>query len=261
MASEDATQRSNADTLGPSMTLGEHLEELRRRILLALAGLGAGMVVGLLLSTPIVRLLSEPYLQLVGSGQAGGSIIVTSISSGFRVYLRVALYVGLVLASPWIFYQLWMFIAAGLYPSERRWVTIAVPFSAGLFLAGASFFLFALVRPALRFFLYFNRRLGTDTMIRLDNHISFMTSMMVIFGFCFQLPLAIVVLNRMGLLTRKRLRHYRRHVIVTIAVLAALATPPDPFTQLALAVPMWLLFELGVVLCWLLDRRSNADPA
>jgi sec-independent protein translocase protein TatC len=158
-----------------------------------------------------------------------------------------------------------MFVSAGLYKHERKYITYAVPFSASLFIAGAMFFLFYISPMILKAFFLFNKWFGQgqlQALVKINNHVTFMTNMMMVFGFCFQMPIAVLLLGKMGLVTVKSLGRYRRYVIVGILILAAFVTSPSPLDQIALAIPMWLLFELGVLLVYLLvDRKRRAEDA
>ena len=127
-------------------------------------------------------------------------------------------------------------------------------------LASAAFFLLAVSEYLLRFFIGFNKYLGVQPVITLQSHVSLMTSLMLVFGLAFQTPLVVVVLAKMGLVTMGTLNHYRRHVIVSILILAAFATSPSPVDQILLAVPMWLLYEMGVLLVYLFVSKKS-DPS
>ncbi len=235
----------------PRMTLGEHLEELRRRILYALAGLGVAMGLSLVFGKWLIRLLEHPYARAMGDRGLDGRLAVLSTTAAVGVYFRVCLIAGAVLASPWIFYQLWMFVSAGLYPREKRYVVYAVPLSVALFVGGAAFFLFVVAAPTLRFLIGFSDWLGVRPVVTLQEHIAFMTVMMLVFGLTFQTPMVVLVLAKMHLVTVRTLNKYHRHVIVVVVILAAVLTPPDPVEQVLLAVPMILLYELGVLLAYL----------
>jgi sec-independent protein translocase protein TatC len=244
------------------MTLGEHLEELRKRILYAVAGLVAAMVASLALGRWTLRLLQRPFEVVMREYGMDERLAVLSTTAGIGVYFQVALIAGAMLASPWIFYQLWLFVSAGLYPRERRYVTTAVPSSAGLFIAGAAFYLFVMAVPMLRFLIGFGNWLGVKPIVTLEEHIRQMTTMMLVCGLSFQMPLVVLILAKMGLVTLAKLHHFRRHVIVAILLVAAIATPsPSPLDQIILAVPMWLLYELGVLLVYLLVARKQRTPA
>lgn len=239
------------------MTIGEHLEELRRRILYALLGLAAGTAVAMLFGQHLVALLEAPYVTVMREAGVEPELAILQVTDGFTTYVRLGVVFGLVLSSPWVFYQLWTFVSAGLYPRERRYVLLAVPFSAALFAAGAAFFLFGVSTMVLRFFVAFSAWLGLTPLITFQNHLRFMTSMMVAFGLGFQTPLAVMLLAKVGLVRIATLHRYRRHVIVGILILAALFTSPSPVDQVALAIPMWALYELGVLLAWLTTRNGR----
>jgi len=241
----------------PRMSLAEHLEELRRRMILALAGLGVGMLVGLGAGRWIIEQIKHPYVAaMIKAGQQPDLAVLTA-TGGLVAYLKVSLLAGAILAAPWMAYQFWQFVATGLYPHERRYVQLAVPFSAGLFIAGAMFFLLVAARPALYYLISVSLWLGLRPIITLQSHISFMVSLALVMGLGFQTPLVILLLAKLGLVSAGTLNHYRRHVIVAILILAAVLTPPDVFTQLAMAIPMYVLFEMSVLLVRLFVRPSS----
>lgn len=239
------------------MTLGEHLEELRRRIIYALLGIVAGAIVGMVFAPEIIEALKEPYSRAMQELGQQPNLVVLDATSGLTNYLKVAFYSGFLLAAPWVFYHVWMFVAAGLHERERRYVRLAVPFSVLLFVGGAVFFLGVVSRRILYFLLSLSGWLGMMPMITFENHISFMTRMMVVFGLAFQTPLVILILSVTGLVSMQALHHYRKHVIVVILIVSATFTPPDPFSQMALAIPMWLLYELGVLLAFVFVHRRR----
>ena len=242
------------------MSLGDHLDELRRRLLYALAGLVVMAVAALACGDRLVELFRHPYEKALAEVGRDSDLNVLSLWTGFTTYLKISLTAGLVFAAPWIFYQLWKFIGAGLYRRERRAVMIAAPFSAGLFMCGGLFFIFVVAIPIMRFFIHFTDWLGLTLMITFDSHVTFMTSMILVFGLAFQTPLLVLILAKVGVITLATLNTYRRHVIVVILILAAMLTPPDIISQISLGIPMWMLFELGVLLVWILvpKARKNA---
>jgi sec-independent protein translocase protein TatC len=255
---EDEEEEDEEEDKGQKkMTLVEHLEELRTRLIRALIGLVVGMALSLGFGKYIFRIVNEPFYQVVGREK----LVAINMPSPFMMYMKVCLYVGIIIASPWIFYQLWMFVSAGLYAHERRYVKLAVPFCTGLFILGATFFLKLISLPLLRFFYLFNRDImGVAPMVTLENHVTFMTNMMLVFGLCFQTPVAVLLLGKMGLVTVKTLNRYRKHVIVIILIIAAFCTSPSPLDQIALAIPMWMLYELGVVLTYfLVEKKRRAE--
>jgi len=185
---------------------------------------------------------------------------VIAVAAGFISYMKIALIAGLLLSSPWVFYQLWMFIAAGLYPHEKRYVNIAAPFSAVLFVGGALFFLIVVAPLTLKFLVSFNRRiLDVNSQFTFQHYISFVSHLMLVFGLAFQTPTAIFFLNRTGLVSIAALNKSRKFVILAIFIVAAMATPPDVISQVTLAIPLYLLFELGILLSYISSRRRKSQ--
>jgi len=246
---------------GKRMSLGEHLEELRRRLIYAILGLAAAMIVTMIFGKQIIGLLRFPYARVMRSMGLPPELTLMTVGAGFEIYLRVSLYAGLVVGAPWVFYQFWMFIGAGLLPREKKYVKMAIPFSATLFITGALFFFFVASIPCLRFLIGMDKWLGEDVkmLFTLPAYINFVCMLMLVFGLAFQTPLAVLLLTKTGLVTIKTLRHYRRHVVVAIAVAAAIISPsPNPLDMIILAVPMYLLFELGVVLSHVFRSKETA---
>jgi len=240
------------------MSLAEHLEELRRRLIYMICAVAVAMVICLVFASRIVSLLEGPYLRAMERLGLENRLIVLEVTSGLVTLLKVSFYAGLLVASPVVVHQAWQFVAAGLYERERRYLRRTVPLSAGLFIAGALFYLLVVSEQIIYYLLRLSTWLGMAPKITFDSFISFMLRMMVVFGVGFQTPLAILVLTAAGLVSPAVLHRYRKHVIVVILTLAALLTPPDPFSQIVLAVPMWLLYELGVLLSWLYVRKRRA---
>jgi len=185
---------------------------------------------------------------------------VIAVAAGIISYIKIALIAGLLLSSPWVFYQLWMFVAAGLYTHEKRYVNIAAPFSAVLFVGGALFFLIVVAPLTLKFLVSFNQRiLDANSAFTFQHYISFISHLMLVFGLAFQTPSAIFFLNRTGLVSIAALNKSRKFVILAIFVIAAMATPPDVISQVTLAVPLYLLFELGILLSYIASRRRKSQ--
>ncbi len=183
---------------------------------------------------------------------------VIAVAAGIISYIKIALIAGLLISSPWVFYQLWMFVAAGLYPQEKRYVNIAAPFSAILFVTGALFFLIVVAPLTLKFLVSFNERiLDVKSQFTFQHYISFVSHLMLVFGLAFQTPTAIFFLNRTGLVSIAALNKSRKFVVLAICIVAAMATPPDVISQITLAVPLYLLFELGILLSYIASRRRR----
>jgi sec-independent protein translocase protein TatC len=178
-------------------------------------------------------------------------------AEGMMVYVKVAMACGVVLASPWIFWQLWSFVAVGLYPHERRPVHVYLPFSLGLFLAGLLFCQFLVLPKAIEALLWFNDWLDYEPDLRLTEWLGFALLLPLVFGLSFQTPLVMVCVNRLGLLDGDAFRRHRRLAWFLLAVLAAVITPTvDAVNLLLLWVPLCGLYELGLFLCRLSPRPA-----
>ena len=187
------------------------------------------------------------------------SIKTLSAQEPFVMYFKAALGAAVILASPWVFLQIYSFIAVGLYAHERRFVRMTLPVCVGLFVLGVVFCFFVMLPLMLRFLIGVNDWMGLQPDIRLNEWIGFCVLLMLVFGVAFQLPVLIVVLERVGLVTYEFLAGKRRHAVFLIFVFAAVATPtPDPVSQAVLAVPLYLLFEAGLFMMRK-TRRSSAD--
>lgn len=309
-----------------AMSLGDHIEELRRHLILALLGLFVGIVVTLIpplnLGRWVVRQMQEPAQRTLGAFYAKQAFekaasaevadsytpiptrlpaeafaravrqvfpdlptppadalkarhvelplelkdsgLITAVEANVDrndslialgpmepavIFFRVCLVTGLVLASPWVFYQVWAFIAAGLYRHERASVYKYLPYSLGLFLAGVFLCFFAVLPLTLRFLLEFNVWLGVKPMLRLSEWMGFATILPLVFGLCFQTPLVMLFLSMIGIFTASDYRAKRRPALLIIVIVAALLTPGiDVSSMLLLSVPMALLYELGILL-------------
>jgi sec-independent protein translocase protein TatC len=238
-----------------SMSLGDHLEELRARLIFAIIGLVIALILCMCFGKWIILFIEKPYIDVMGKDARLQSL---APMDGFMSYMNVAMIAAVVISSPWIFYQIWQFIAAGLYPKERKYVHLAVPFSAGLFITGALFFIFIIATQTLRFLITFNRSvIGVDSNFTFTEYVSFISLMMLVFGLAFQTPIAIFFLYKTGLVSIHSFCKSRRYVMFAIVVIAACATPgSDPVSLFALAIPMYLLFELGILLSWLSEKKS-----
>lgn len=242
-----------SDTSNTTMSLGDHLEELRRRLLYALAGLGLGTIICLCFGTRIITFIQKPYDRLMPDHP----LSVLAPADAFVGYMKISLIAGLIISSPWVFYHLWMFIAAGLYPKEKKYMHLAVPFSAALFVIGSLFFIYVVAPISLTFFLKFGKFINVTPNWTFQKYVSFVTMLMLIFGVGFQTPVAIFFLNKTGMVSLGALRGSRKYVLLAVFVVSAMATPPDVISQVTLAVPLYLLFELGIVLSWFSERKKK----
>jgi sec-independent protein translocase protein TatC len=247
--------KKKQDPLDTTMSLGDHLEELRTRLFLALGGMLVAVIICLIpfFFEHIKSLIYYPLSKVPEEV----SLIALAPADPFVVYMKIGLISGLIISSPWVFYHLWMFVAAGLYAKEKRYVSMAVPFSAALFVAGAVFFLRVVAPISLRFFLGFGDFVGVEANWTLQKYVSFVTMLMLVFGLGFQTPIAIFFLNRTGLVSIQAFKRSRKYVLLGVFIVAAMATPPDVISQITLAIPLYALFELGILLSHFAKRRKN----
>src|SRR5947208_15983142 len=241
------------------MPLMEHLRELRNRLIKGVLGIILGMVVGWFFYKQAFNFISEPFCKIpiqnrVGCGPDGHPLIVTGVFDPFFVKLKVAFVVGLIVSSPVWLYQLWAFIAPGLYRREKRWTYAFVGTAVPLFALGGVFAYFALSH-GLEFLLGLTPG-GVKPLITIDTYLGYAMAMLLIFGLAFEVPLIMVILNMAGVLTHARMRKWRRVMIFAVFAFAAVATPsPDPFSMLLLAVPCVVLVELAEHFVWANARR------
>ncbi|MGE5193448.1 MAG: twin-arginine translocase subunit TatC [Deltaproteobacteria bacterium] len=167
----------------------------------------------------------------------------------FMIYMKVSLIVGVIISGPWILYQLWLFIGAGLYTHERRYVYTYFPMSVGLFLGGAALCFFVVIPIVLQFLFGFNDWLHLRPEIKMSTWITFALMVSVMFGVSFQLPLVMLFLERISLVNIKLYREKRRHAILIIAFISMVLTPSDPVSMMLMMVPLCILYELGILLC------------
>jgi len=330
--------RADDPFVATRMSLGDHIEELRKHLLRALLGFGIALVAGFFLSPSVLLFIAAPVdralahfhqrrmerlvqqlaqgdpqlrdanrprdvelllpaqrlAELLGlpqknaaeewtplpvrvrpldwallTGEASRlvnrppSLISLTVTEPFTVYFKVSAFCGVVLASPWIFYQLWLFVAAGLYPHEKRLIHVNLPLSIGLFLGGIALCEFVVLPAAVDYLLSFNDWLGYEPELRLNDWLHFALLMPLVFGIAFQTPLVMVFLERIGLFSVAGYRRHRRLAIFLLALLAALLTvTPDLYSMLALTVPLWGLYEVGILLCrWTPRPPSEAEEA
>jgi sec-independent protein translocase protein TatC len=187
-------------------------------------------------------------------------LAVLSATEGFVVWMKVCAYCGIVLSSPWIFYQLWSFVAAGLYPHEKRLIHVYLPISVALFLAGVVMAEFVVIPAAVQYLLSFNEWMGFENELRLSEWLTFAILTPLVFGVAFQTPLIMLFLNQLGIVDVAAYRKYRRIAWFVLACAAMLlAAAPDVFSMIALTIPLWGLYELGILFCIWMPRRQLED--
>jgi sec-independent protein translocase protein TatC len=212
---------------------------------------------------PITMQTADPRLKdlmIRSSNWRGNTLKTFNITEAFFVYFKVSMITGVIMASPWIFYHIWSFIAAGLYPHEKKYVNVYLPFSLGLFLAGAAVCQFLVIPKAIEVLLSFNEWMGLEPDLRLNEWLSFAMMMPLIFGISFQTPLVMMFMTKIGVADASTFRSYWKIAYFAMAVFAAVITPTvDAVSMLFLWVPMVLLYELGIWLCKLQPQTPFED--
>jgi sec-independent protein translocase protein TatC len=241
-----------------SMTLIEHVRELRNRLFIAALGILVGLIVGFIVSHWVFDILKAPYCALPSSIGVNGNceFITLGVADQLILRLKIALWVGLVLGAPVWLYQLWAFVAPGLHRSERKWAYIFVSIAAPLFIGGVVL-AYAVIGHSLAFIMM-SGVLGEPTKLEVTSYVGFVMNMLLLFGAAFEFPLILLMLNFTGVVTAKRLLSWWRVVVFLSFAFAAIATPdPGPFGMTLLAACMSLLYFIAVGVAALNDRRKG----
>lgn len=234
----------------------EHLEELRKRILYCLAAVAIGFILSYNFAEQLFLVLAHPLRVYLPKDS---SFIFTGLAEGFVTYLKLAFFAGIFLAVPVILYQIWCFVAPGLYSHERQYALPFILLSTIFFLVGALFCYFVVLPIGCKFFLSYN----TDYIRLLPSmkeYLSFSCAFILAFGIIFELPLFILLLARIGIVHERQLRASRRYVIVLIFIVAAILTPPDVISQICMAIPLLVLYELSILLAKLFGKKREPEP-
>jgi sec-independent protein translocase protein TatC len=241
------------------MALVDHIRELRNRVTKALLGLGLGMLVGFIFFHREWAIIQQPFCNAIGgckkgTGTTGTSLVIQGVLDPFYLRVKIAFIIGVILSSPIWLYQLWAFIAPGLYSREKRWTYAFLGTSVPLF-AGGVVLAYSVMGRGLHYLLGMTPG-DVLNLPSVDTYLSYVTMMLIGFGLAFELPLILVVLNLVGILTHARFKKWRRVMIFAVFVFAGIASPsPDPITMLLLAVPCIALVEVAEVIVWANDRR------
>jgi sec-independent protein translocase protein TatC len=271
------------------MNLGGHLDELRSCLIKSLYGLVAAFAICLLFGNQIFSFLAQPLLLALDIAEMDRQLYTTSLPEYFITWIKVSFYTAIFLSAPWVFRQLWSFIASGLYPKEKKFVNTFVPFSAILFILGGAFFVMVVAPIAFSFFISvtsnikapevsdnfvnrlllkmydkesptLNKNFETNDVAeneeapliklipKVDQYVSLVIVLALAFSIAFQMPLVVFFLGKIGLVRVETLRQVRKYVLLGIVIFSAVMTPPDPISQILLSIPMYLLYEVGIIL-------------
>lgn len=227
------------------MTLMQHFSELRRRILWTLAFFVVAIVGGWYLSPYLQEFLTAPLLSV----WSDGNLLYTGLSDGLMIRFSLSVLCALLITIPVALWNIWAFVAPGLHKNERNFIWPILILSPILFLLGAAFAFYILFPFVFKFFIELNQASPVPSVLLpvAKEYLSFAIGLLKVFGIAFQLPLVLVLMNRLGFLPRATVVRMRRYAIVIIVIIAAILTPPDIVSQIMLALPMWILFELSIL--------------
>lgn len=239
------------------LPLTSHLQELRKRLILSFISVGVGFILCYAFSQNLFDILSKPLLKMMPSGS---TLIFTSVAEAFFTYMKVAFIAGLMLASPFVLFQIWAFVAPGLYRHEKRYVIPFLTAGSFFFILGVLFAYFVAIPVGFRFLLGY----ATDfikPMPSMKEYLSFSIKFLLAFGLVFEFPVVLVLLARIGVVDAKTMARHRKYAILLIFIFAAVMTPPDIISQLLMAIPLMGLYELSILLSKIFGKKTKANPS
>jgi sec-independent protein translocase protein TatC len=255
-------QPAENDTAEGRMSFFEHLAELRTRIIQSLMAIAIGSGVGIAVSKQFIRFIEAPMIKALADNHLNPYLYVNAPVAGVGLWINVGLVIGIGLAMPYVLYQVWLFVAPGLYKHERRALTSFIFFGTLLFLCGVAFAYFIMLPQMLDFLVKFTTGLSLQPLIDVDEYFSLILVVMVGIGAIFEMPVVVYILSLFGLVTPKFLVKNFRYAMLLITVAAAIITPtPDATTMLIFMVPMVALYFVSVLVSYGVARRKKAKQA
>ena len=239
-----------------------HLVELRSRLIKTMIMITLLFFIFYLFADNIYNFLVQPYANAV-EGEEGRRLIFTALHETFFTYIKVALFAALFISLPFLLIQLWIFVAPGLYKNEKNVVAPYLLATPILFILGSALVYYLIMPLAIKFFLSFesiggNGALPIQLEAKVNEYLSLIMRLILAFGLCFQLPVALTLMARVGLVSSEGLKKNRKYVIVGIFAIAAILTPPDPISQIGLGIPILLLYELSIIAVSFIEKRKNS---
>ena len=235
----------------------EHLGELRDRLVRSFIAVAVGFVAAYFFKEKLFEILTAPLVKAMGNNE-NMRMIFTGLPEAFFTYLKVSFLAGIILATPVLFYEFWMFVSPGLCRAEKKYFLPIVFLSVFFFVIGASFGYFIVFPYGFQFFLGFATK-TIYAMPSMKEYLSFASKMLLAFGFVFELPLILTFMARMGLVTVPFLKKNRKYAILLFFVAAALITPPDVITQIMMALPLMLLYEISIIGARIFGKKKTED--
>ena len=242
-----------ADTPEKTMPFTAHLAELRRCLIISFAAVGVGFLAAYAFSGELLEWLVRPLIKAL---PPGNKLVFTALPEAFFIYLKVSLIAGIVVASPVIFYQLWMFIAPGLYHKEKRLVLPFVFISTALFVGGALFGYYVVFPVGFKFLVGFSTE-NIKALPSIQMYLTFSLKLLLGFGLVFEFPVLAYFLGKAGIINAKMMANNRRVAILLIFIVAAVVTPPDIVSQILLAIPLYILYEGSILIVRIIGRKRE----
>tara|TARA_Y100000746_G_scaffold65364_1_gene54246 strand:- start:10112 stop:10816 length:705 start_codon:yes stop_codon:yes gene_type:complete len=230
-------------------SISNHLLELRNRLLKVIVLFVIFSIIGIPFASDIYGFVADPLIKLLPTGS---SMIATEVASPFMAPIKLVLYMALLFSMPWLFYQIWMYVSPGLYKNEKSFTGPLMFSTVVLFFSGAAFAFFVVCPIIFKFFIVMAPD-SIQVMTDINQYLGFIFKLVFAFGIAFEIPVATILLVKSGIATKASLAKARPYLIILFLVIGMLLTPPDIFSQLFLAIPMWILFELGI----LISRDKN----
>jgi sec-independent protein translocase protein TatC len=256
---ENPTQQTAVEEPGGSMSFFDHLVELRKRLINSLIGIGIGMVVGLAFSKPGLVYIVEPMTKALKNSHLDPNLYFTHPAGYVMLYINFGLYLGIALAMPWVLYQVWLFVAPGLYKHERKAVASFICSATVLFLCGVAFAYFVMLPRVLTFIVEFSNTGPIKPWIDINEYFSMTLIVLLGLGVIFELPVVVFILSIFGIVTPKFMMTNFRYAMLLIAVVAAIVTPtPDATTMLIFMAPMVALYFVSVLVSYMVVRKKRA---
>ncbi len=230
-------------------SISNHLLELRNRLLKVIALFIIFSIIGIPFASDIYGFVADPLIKLLPTGS---SMIATEVASPFMAPIKLVLYIALLFSMPWLFYQVWIYVSPGLYKNEKSFTGPLMFSTVVLFFSGAAFAFFVVCPIIFKFFIVMAPE-SIQVMTDINQYLGFIFKLVFAFGVAFEIPIATILLVKSGIATKASLTKARPYLIILFLIVGMLLTPPDIFSQLFLAIPMWILFELGI----LISRDKN----
>ncbi|MBX2995533.1 MAG: twin-arginine translocase subunit TatC [Bdellovibrionaceae bacterium] len=245
-----------SETSTPNQTLIEHLGELRFRLVRSAWGVLVGIIICYNFTHQIFDWMRAPIAPYLPTG----GLVFTGPMDKFLAHLKIAFFGGVVIASPWLLYQIWKFVSPGLYRKERKLAISFITSGTLLFLTGIAFTYFVVLPMAFHFLMTYGGDVDKP-MITIDQYMGFVTITALMFGLSFELPLVIVTLALLGVVDQAFLRRNRKYAVMTIAIICAVITPPDLLSMLLMLAPMWFLLEASIIIVGMFERKKAREAA